>query len=109
MTAFIMKRSIWASGRLNVPSSLDRILGGDHHERLGQEAIRCPPMVVAPSAMASSMADWVLAFRTVDLVQQYEIGVNRTDLRGELLRRKIEDLRAHQIRWHEIRSATARA
>ena len=35
----------------------------------------------------------------------YEIGVNRTDLRGELLRRKIEDLRAHQIRWHEIRSA----
>ena len=61
-------------------------------------------MVVAPSAWPQA---WRTGFgiRTVDLVQQYEIGVNRTDLRGELLRRKIEDLRAHQIRWHEIRSA----
>ena len=102
MTAFIMKRSIWASGRLNVPSSsigfsvaitmngLGKALPADGRGTLGH-----------------GLKHGGLGFgiRTVDLVQQYEIGVNRTDLRGELLRRKIEDLRAHQIRWHEIRSA----
>ncbi len=61
MTAFIMKRSIWASGRLNVPSSSIGFSVAITMNGLGK-AIRCPPMVVAPSAMASSMADWVLAF-----------------------------------------------
>lgn len=31
--------------------------------------------------------------------------MDRADLRGELLRREIEDLGAHQIGWHQIRRA----
>ena len=83
---------------------LDRILGGDHHERLGQGDTLPAD---GRGTLGHGLKHGGLGFgiRTVDLVQQYEIGVNRTDLRGELLRRKIEDLRAHQIRWHEIRSA----
>lgn len=104
MTAFIMKRSHLGFGRLNVPSSSIGFSVAITMNGLGK-AIRCPPMVVAALGHGLKHGGLGFGIRTVDLVQQYEIGVNRTDLRGELLRRKIEDLRAHQIRWHEIRSA----
>ena len=55
-----MKRSIWASGRLNVPSSSIGFCVAMTMNGLGS-SMRSPPMVVAPSAMASSIADWVLA------------------------------------------------
>ena len=61
MTAFIMKRSICASGRLNVPSSSIGFCVAMTMNGFGS-AMHWPPMVVAPSAMASSMADWVFAF-----------------------------------------------
>ena len=61
MTAFIMKRSICASGRLNVPSSSMGFCVAMTMKGFGS-AMRWPPMVVAPSAMASSMADCVFAF-----------------------------------------------
>ena len=60
MTAFIIKRSIWASGRLNVPSSSMGFSVAMTMNGLGR-AMRWPPIVVVPSAIASSMADWVLA------------------------------------------------
>ena len=60
MTAFIMNRSIWASGRLNVPSSSMGFSVAITMNGLGS-SMRSPPIVVAPSAMASSIADCVLA------------------------------------------------
>ena len=60
MIAFIMKRSICASGSTNVPSSSMGFCVAITMNGLGR-AMRSPPMVLAPSAMASSMADWVLA------------------------------------------------
>ena len=60
MTAFIMKRSI-CFGQVERALLLDRILGGDHHERLGQ-GDTLPADGRGTLGMASSMADWVLAF-----------------------------------------------
>ena len=68
-------------------------------------SIRWPPMVVAPSAMASSMADWGFRIGSVDFVEQHEIGVDRSDLRGEALGGEIEHLGSHKVRRHEVRRA----
>ena len=56
-----MKRSIWASGSVNVPSSSIGFCVAITMNGFGR-AMRSPPIVVAPSAIASSIADWVFAF-----------------------------------------------
>ena len=76
MTAFIMKRSIWASGRLNVPSSSIGFCVADDHERFGQFD---PLAADGGGALRHGLQHRRLGFGvgTVDLVEQHEVRVDR--------------------------------
>ena len=72
------------------------VLGGDDHERLRQRNALAPD---GGGSFGHGFKHGRLCFRvrTVDFVEQHEIGVDGSDLRGELLCGEIEDLGAHQI------------
>ena len=75
---------------------LDGVLRGDDHERLRQRNALAPD---GGGSFGHGFKHGRLCFRvrTVDFVEQHEIGVDGSDLRGELLCGEIEDLGAHQI------------
>ena len=82
----------------------DGVLSGDHHERLGKFDSLASD---GGGAFGHGLQHGGLGFRigSVDFVEQHEIGVDRSDLRGEALGGEIEHLGSHKVRRHEVRRA----
>ena len=74
-----------ASGSGNVPSSLDRVLGGDHEERPGHGS-RTPSTVTWRSSITSSNADCVFGRAAVDLVGEHHVGEDRASRKPKFRR-----------------------
>mgnify|MGYP007010754001 CR=1 FL=1 len=68
-------------------------------------SIRWPPMVVAPSAMASSMADWVFALARLISSSNTKLAWIGPICVVKRWGGEIEHLGSHKVRRHEVRRA----
>jgi len=83
------------------PLVLHRVLGGDHHEGIGQ----CAGLTVNRDlALLHGLQQGRLRLGrgTVDLVGQEQVGEDRSGAEGELRAAGVVDERAGDVTWHEV-------
>ena len=83
---------------------VDRVLGGDHQERLGNRVdAACDGRL--PFLHRLEHRALRLGAGSVDLVEQHDVGVHRAQLGGERVRRRIVDLGADDVARQQVRRA----